>query len=139
MKDLIDTWLKAQEVDVESEEYEELGWAVDYLFDLAYDSPGELLEIVEKILEKSDSETVVGALGSGPIEEMLVSNGNLVIKDVETLVENNSKFSECLKYTYIDEQDSSPAVYKKIKLFKKVNGDSPGGQSPGSSPYPRNS
>lgn len=119
MIELVETWLRAQTFDVESEAYEEVAWAVDQLFDMAYEEPEQMLQIVTKILAEDASPKIVGALGAGVIEDALVHQGENVIDKIEVLANNDPNFKKCLEYTYIDNKDVSSMIYQKFAHIKQ--------------------
>ena len=121
MEDLVQGWIKAQGVDVESDKYEEVCWAIDKLYLLAHDKPLEALYVISKILVLDSSEQVVGALGSGAIEELLVHHSEAFIHDVVKMSKLDSNFQRCLNHTYLDEDDVSSEVYEIFQNHIKNN------------------
>lgn len=119
MKDLVKTWIAAQDVNVDSDDYARVSWAVDDLFDMAIYEPGKLLDTVVKILALDSSQKVTGALGAGVLEETLVHHGDAVIDQVVRLSENIPEFKGCIKYTFIEPADVSPEVYEKYSSLKQ--------------------
>jgi hypothetical protein len=115
MKILINTWLKAQYVNMESNEYDELSWAVDQLFDLAHNDPSTSLEIVLQILKIDSSKTVCGALGAGVLEELLVHHGEEYIDTLVELSKTNKQVNASLRFTHLDKDDVSPQVFLKYQ------------------------
>jgi hypothetical protein len=115
MNDLIATWLRAQSIEIESSEYAEVGWAVNKLFDMAHDDPDALLTIVVNILEVDSSPKVLGAIGAGVLEDLLVHHGDEYINTMVELAERNKNFKACLRFTYLDKDDVSTLVYQKYQ------------------------
>lgn len=120
MTKLIDAWILAQKVDVESREYDNLSWAVDELFELAYSEPGKLIHVVTEILKIDSSEKIVGALGAGVIEEVLVHHGEECMDDLVVLSDRNESLRSCFKFTFLDEDDVSPRVYEEFLKLKEA-------------------
>lgn len=118
MNKLINTWLIAQDVDVQSDEYDAVSWAVDELFVLAHDDPNRLVSIIEEILKTSSSEKILGVLGAGVLEDLLVHNGDNVIDKIAALSKSNGSFNKALQFTYIDRNDVSNEVYEIIQKLK---------------------
>ena len=119
MTDVISTWLRAQYLPIEGSEYVAASWAVNRLFDFAHDAPDELLPIVVEILKIDSSKTVVGAIGAGVLEELLVQHGDKYIDALTELCKSNKNLSICLQYIHLDMNDVSPAVFKKYLAFKR--------------------
>lgn len=118
MKNLVNTWLSAQYLDMESQEYDNVSWAVDQLFDMAHDEPAKLLKIIIEILKIEASQKIQGALGAGVLEDMLVNHGDKFIDEISKLSETTPDFKKCLMFTYVDENDVSVDVYKTIQKIK---------------------
>lgn len=119
MEKLVTNWIESRRYDIESDEYEKRSWAVDKIYNLACTDAETLLNVVINILEKDDSETVVGALGSGVFEDLLVENGDKIIDSFVLLALKNKSFMRCIHYTFIDENDVSASVYSKFNMLKK--------------------
>lgn len=122
MKKLIETWVFAQNVDVESADYESVSWAIDEMYDLAIEDPDKLLSVITEILKVDSSQRVLGAIGAGVLEDLLVHNGDGYIDKLVDLSESNADFKKCLSFTFIDENDVSKNVYEKfcnIQLDKR--------------------
>lgn len=121
MSELIKTWLSAQSIDVESNEYADVSWAVDELYDLAHDDPEKLLTNVVEILKTDSSPRILGAIGAGVLEDLLVYHGNDCIDTIVKLSKSDKNFKASLHFTYIDKDDVSADVYEK---FHGINGAS---------------
>lgn len=120
VSELVKTWLSAQHVDVESDEYADVSWAVDELFDLAHDDPERLLAIIVEILSIDPSAKVIGAIGAGVLEELLVYHGSEYIDKLVQLSNSDVNFKACLEFSYIDKDDVSVDVYEKIAQIKNL-------------------
>ena len=116
---LIKGWIEAQAVDVESDQYDDVSWAIDDLYDLVYDDPEELLKTVQLILGQNSSEKVIGALGAGVIEELIVNSDELVIEKLLDIVSSNDNLKRCFKYVYVDQKDVTPKIYDLIQKQRK--------------------
>jgi hypothetical protein len=117
---LVHDWLLAQHLDVESEQYDKVSWAVDHLFDLSHSDPARLLDLIQIILEVDSAEKTTGSLGAGPIEDLLVHYGDSCIDKVVELADKNQNFKTCLKFTFLDENDVSTEVYEKFKAITRT-------------------
>lgn len=115
MDKLIETWLYAQHLDIESDEYADMSWAVDALFDLAHDNPDELLTSILAILKVDSSPKTLGAIGAGALEDLLVHHGCDYIDKIVELSKSDPNFKASLSFTYIDKNDVSPDVYEKFQ------------------------
>lgn len=120
MKKLIETWVAAQNVDVESADYESVSWAIDEMYDLAIEDPEKLLLVITEILKIDSSQRTLGAIGAGALEDLLVHNGDDYIDKLVYLSESNADFQKCLSFTFIDENDVSKNVYAKFCNIKQL-------------------
>ena len=118
MKDLIATWLRAQYLPVESIQYGKVSWAVNELFELAHDAPDKLLPLVLEILKFDASEIVIGAIGSGVLEELLIHHGDEYFDKLAELCESNESLRNSAKFIHLDMNDVSPTVFKKYLALK---------------------
>jgi len=111
---LIETWLKSQYTDPESAEFEELSWASNKLIDMALDDPEALWTIIPDILKYDSTDRITGALGAGLLEDLVVHHGKKFIDRIVSLSEVNPAFKKSMTFTFIDENDVSPADYEKF-------------------------
>ena len=118
MNELIKAWLSAQSVDVESNEYADLSWAVDELFGLAHDDPDRLLTVIEEILKIDSSPKILGAIGAGALEDLIVHHGNDCIDKIVYLAKSNMAFKASVRFTYIDRDDVAADVYEKLQQVR---------------------
>ena len=118
MKDLIATWLRAQYLPVESIQYGKVSWAVNELFELAHDAPDKLLPLVLEILKFDASEIVIGAIGSGVLEELLIHHGDEYFDKLAELCESNESLRNSARFIHLDMNDVSPTVFKKYLALK---------------------
>jgi hypothetical protein len=54
-------------------------WAVDKVFDITYENPEELLELVLEILHRDPPIDVIQVLAAGPLEDYLAKCGEKAI------------------------------------------------------------
>lgn len=120
INDLVNTWVLAQNIDVHSDQYDEISWAIDELFVMAHDEPEQLLLIIQKILEINVSKKVLGAIGAGVMEDLLVHNGDRIINDIVLLSNANKYFNRILKFTFIESSEVSEDVFTKLENLKSI-------------------
>lgn len=118
-RSLIDAWFSAQNIDVNSDEYDEVSWAVDELFNMAHDEPDKLLIIIQDILHIDSSKKTLGAIGAGALEDLLVHHGDDYIDKIIEISNFNANFKAAFQFTYIDKDDVSEDVYKKVLKLKE--------------------
>jgi len=114
----IKAWLIARDLDKDGVEYEKYSWAVDALYDLAYEDPSQLLRNVVEILSVDSSDKTCGALGAGVLEELLVHQGEQCIDEIESIASRNLAFKSCFRFTFLDRDDVPASVYTKVARLK---------------------
>lgn len=119
MSTLIDTWFLAQNIDINSDEYDGVSWAVDELFNMAHDEPDKLLLIIQEILNIDSSKKTLGAIGAGALEDLLVHHGDDYIDKIIEISDFDANFKAAFQFTYIDKDDVSDGVYKKVLKLKE--------------------
>lgn len=116
----VKAWLIARDLDVEGDEYEKYAWAVDSLYEQAYNDPDKLLKSVIEILEDDSSTKTLGALGSGPLEEFLVHHGEKYMDEVERIVKIHPAVGSCLRFTFVDADDLSEPIRTRLSRLTQV-------------------
>jgi hypothetical protein len=118
MNHFIKSWLLAQHVDVDSEDYQEVSWVIDELFDLAHNDPDRYLSTIASILEVDSSNKVLGAIGAGSMEDFFIHHGVDYIDKVINLCEKNINIKKCLSFIYLDQDDLPEDVYEKFYTYR---------------------
>lgn len=113
--DLVDQWIQCQYLDPSSPDFESYSHVSGCLIDLAIKQPDILLRIILEIIEKDASDNILGALGAGLIEDLIVNHESRVVDRVVELAGSNPDFKKALKYTYLDESDVSASNLSKIR------------------------
>ena len=83
-------------------------WAIDYVFDQTFESPGWLWEFVLELLSLDPPDPVLEVLAAGPLEDYLAKLGTEVIEQVEARakVDRNWSAPQVLGQSY--DRFSSP-------------------------------
>ncbi len=123
--ELINSWIKAQGIDPLTPEYDKYSWASSKLIDMVYEWPEELWRLIPDIINQDSSDQILGALGAGLIEDLILYHGEEYIDRIILYAEKNRDFERALAYTFLDENDVSKGVYKKFIESRKKRGISP--------------
>lgn len=67
-------------------------WAEDLMFDITYENPKQLLEIILVIIHRDPPNEVVEILAAGPLEDYLAKCGEEVMSKVEEQAKRDKKF-----------------------------------------------
>ncbi|WP_031433034.1 DUF6869 domain-containing protein [Methylomarinum vadi] len=107
---------------VSSTEAELTWWAYEELEQLIDKNPQQALEIILDILNLTDEDRVLDNLAAGPLESLLVKNGDIVIGNVVSLAKRDAKFYELLKGVWGNSIDES--IWNEIKtLVQEIGHD----------------
>lgn len=97
-------WLKSAELQLKSglikDSYE--GPIVD-LLELCSQSPRNALDVIYEIISTNPSEEILGYLGAGPLEEILVSNCEKFIDELIDRSKNDKRLLFCLRSVDLDD------------------------------------
>ena len=68
----------------------------DLMDDLVFDDPERALVVINEILQSTDKDRDIQDLAAGPLEDLLVRHGSLIIDRVEELATSEEKFKHLL-------------------------------------------
>ena len=71
-------------------------WAIDKVFDITYEEPMALWDLILDILHRDPPNEVIEVLAAGPLEDYLVKCGSNVIEKVELQAAKDPKFRNLL-------------------------------------------
>lgn len=117
------TWIFAQKLGIGTLGYDRHSWAVEELVDLAFHQPNALWELILRILEMDRSETILAAIGAGPLEDLMVQHGGAFIDKVERLAAKSPAFKAAMKHAWFEDGDTP--VFGKFFAIAGVAPPSP--------------
>ena len=88
---IIETWIEHHK---EGAFGESTFWAWKELSRLVRNDPNCALDIVIEIEERTDDMSVLSNLAAGPLEELLVQHGSLLLNRIEEEIRNRASFKE---------------------------------------------
>ena len=71
-------------------------WAIDKIFDITFENPEELWDLILEILHRNPPVEVKQVLAAGPLEDYLAKCGEKVIERVEAQAAKDKKFKSLL-------------------------------------------
>jgi hypothetical protein len=80
----------------DSPRYEDLFWTWEIFADASYKNPDFCLKLILAVIERDQSDRVVGCIAAGPTEDLLVYHGSEVIDRVEGLAQEWPLFRKLL-------------------------------------------
>jgi hypothetical protein len=112
-EDLVKGWTVMSSSPHGSELYEESFWSFMLLDDLVYDYPLNALEVIKDILSiNPESDSIMGNLAAGPLEDLLVRHGEHIIEHIETEAKSNSRFASMLGGVW--QSDMTDDIWQRV-------------------------
>ena len=113
MKDLIDSWVKATELSQNNPGFSANNWAIQKILDMNMEGEhDEVWKIILGIVSATESDWVVGCLGAGPLEDLLVYQAPEFIERIAIETETSPKFKRALSSVCLDADDTP--LYKRV-------------------------
>ncbi len=116
--ELAEMWIKATQAQLSGStltEFEED--ALIKMFELSSERPEDALGAFLRIIDLNPSTKILDCLGAGPLEELLVKNGEYLGHIIE-LALNNPGLRECLKYVQLEDDDPNQhELYAFVKAY----------------------
>lgn len=113
---LVSTYIRFADADEDSREYDECFWASDELSIMCAGQPLVAWQTILEVLSKKPSSRVIELLAAGPLENLLVKHGLLLIDAIEESAKRNSDVALLLGGVWQSEIDSS--VWKRIEKVR---------------------
>ncbi|MGC3989901.1 MAG: hypothetical protein QM796_09535 [Chthoniobacteraceae bacterium] len=117
---LVDGWIALQKTRFESGQYEALFWAYEAVWNLVAAKPPEALEFILAVLKCDSSSTIMENLSAGPLEDLLVGHGSLLIEKIEEEAKMNPVFASLLGGVWKNRMDDS--VWKRVVAIRNRSG-----------------
>ncbi len=89
-------WIKYQLAAKGSVDRKETWYAVEMAFDLVDSDPETLWKLVLAVLEKDRSNIILQNLAAGPMEDLLVKHGAMIIESIERQAQDDEIFASML-------------------------------------------
>ena len=113
-KKIAHSWALMHKAEEGSSTYIENFWAFDALSDLCSNSPNECLHVIEEIFAiESSSNLIIANLAAGPLEDLLVQHGDLMIEKIVNIAESNPLWRKMLGAVW--QNDIKDHVWSRLK------------------------
>jgi hypothetical protein len=89
-------WIKFHHLAEDSAARDELEWAWEQLDDLCRAQPATAWQVIQEIIARDRSDTILANIGAGPFEDLLVHHGARFIDQVESCARSNAAFKRML-------------------------------------------
>jgi len=81
--------------------YQETSWAWEKINQIIRDEFIEYaFNVVKLLYEKSSSDVHLSSIGTGPLESLLIKNGEFIMDRIEELASTDKRFRICLSYVW---------------------------------------
>jgi len=105
LRNVASSWIRMHHAETNSDEYEEEFWSFERLDDLCRNNPDDAWRVIVEIYEKCPGDKIQSCLAAGPLEDLLVKHGRLVLTWIDRYCEIESGFVGILKMVW---QNSMP-------------------------------
>jgi hypothetical protein len=93
IKKLAEAWISHAKVIIEEKDTDTFVWAWDEEFDLKYENPKLLWELIQEIHAKDKNGSVTKVLSAGPLEDLLSMHGQDFIDLIEIKAKQDPSFA----------------------------------------------
>lgn len=97
---IINDWIKLQHTSEEDSEYEVLFDAYSELDMLCSIDPNEALELIVGIIHADSSDFIMANVAAGPLEDLLVRNGEKIIDNLCLLANDDENVKKSLGFVW---------------------------------------
>jgi hypothetical protein len=112
---LAKAWIALQNAAQESAEHEKNFWAFEQLRDLLAEKPEVCWVVINTIREIDGSDKILASVGSGPLEDLLVSHGPEFIERVEALAAKDLQFRKLLGAVW--QNDIRDDIWRRVRAI----------------------
>jgi hypothetical protein len=114
---LVDSWI-AEHKDYRTERRPTVGWAFKELNRLCQEEPFAALRAIDQIITKDHSDPIMEVLAAGPLENVLVIHGTIIVDEIRKLAETNQAFRELMGGVWSAGID--PKVWEQVKDLRSA-------------------
>ena len=106
VENIAKSWIGWHESKKGEPSYESEFWAFQAMDELTHEKPLEALVVILRIADLAETEEVLGYLGAGPIEDVMLYHGQLLIERIATEAQIHPKFKRALKTVQLEKSDT---------------------------------
>jgi len=89
-------------------------WASEALNELVREDPDKAWAVVELLVERADSDELLGSIAAGPLEDLLRKHGAMLVSRVEEKARRDLRFKRCLGGVWLDPRDLSDEIIRRL-------------------------
>ncbi|MGO4702965.1 DUF6869 domain-containing protein [Dyella sp. 2RAB6] len=114
---LVNGWIELQYAHQKGEATRDLINVGRELGRLAREDPLECLRLVIEIIDTDGSDLVISNVAAGPLENVIVMNGSLVIGEIEKVSRLNESFKKALGMVW--PRDTPDDIWRRVENSSK--------------------
>jgi len=90
-------------------------WTADALRELVHEHPDDAWAVIQLLVERAESDAVLGRIAAGPLEDLLCEHGAALVARVEDRARRDPRFKTCLGGVWLDSRDVSEDVARRLQ------------------------
>jgi len=117
-EELIAAWIRYhQQSKPQNDDPDFAAW--EKLNDLIHERPSQAFNLVEQIISKTEDKRVLGSMGAGPLEDLLVSHGEQFVDKVLDNARQDEKWRFVLGCVWINSANNATVKDKISNAIKR--------------------
>ena len=112
-------WVTMHLAAEDSQTYDENFWSYEAVSEMCDSEPEQCLAVIELILSLSDDDKIVSNLAAGPVEDLLVKHGSLVIKPIIASAKSHPLWKRMLGAVW--KNDIQDSVWLEVQAVAGAN------------------
>jgi hypothetical protein len=105
MDDLVANWIDATVAQINGKDLnKKQNDSIIELLEICTNNPSRAFKIICQILATNPNKKVLGCLGAGPLEDLLIQHCDYIDKSIEEVV-NTKLLRDCLEHVNMDPED----------------------------------
>lgn len=117
---LAEHWIKKWSYDDDDPRRKQYDWLFDLEYELIHNKPQEALRFIIEVLSLDSGNIFLAVLAAGPLEDLLVYNGDKIIGAVEQEAAINPRFATLLGGVW--KRDMKDHVWEKVLKVRDCKG-----------------
>lgn len=104
--EFVQSWLTIQNALPGTVPYESNFWAHEDLADLCYTNPNDAWQVILALVQASEADALLQAIGAGPLADLMIFHGEDYIGHVENQADADSRFRQAMSGAWLDGDDT---------------------------------
>jgi len=112
---LVDAWI-SEHNNYRTEQVPSIGWGYRELNRLVQQEPFAALRVIDSIVRKDNSDPIMEVLAAGPLENILVLHGSIILSELTKFARENASFRDLLGGVWGDAV--APEVWREVEKLR---------------------